>query len=395
MIRRCLIVILLLSLDLAIAGDARTQALGGRDLPYFLDDSQILENPALMAKFNSRAALELSTATQNGYGLLKIGDMILIGAAILRPNSDFDEGYFSLPATIQLPNNNLSILAGVKLDNIAFGIGVHTAGWSEYSKVVTGGTDVIDDRSSGAIGINAGSTYSLDEMLVDAAFRIRINSFKSEYKVGTSTTANQLDGGTSVKFSARAFMPIGNFKFVPAAEFNTISFGYKTINGSTSTVYDNTSAMSLGAGIGAQIPILGDGWIAPGAMFEYSSSKTEPDDTTKNTMSMMILPKLSLSAEVPALKWLTLRAGIVRSFGTVSGKSQINNTIVSESSESYWSYTTQPDLVSLGTGLKLFDERLTIDGTVHYRLLISGPYTLSGVTRDLFTQVTATFQFPE
>jgi len=384
--KKCMVcALLLLIAGLLFGSDARTGALGG-SMPYYLDDVQVLTNPALMPVFGNCGVLELgsypSLSGQSAYGMVGVTENIYVGAALLRNKDNFDiiESMTPLPSDLEAPQNDIDVMIGMALGELSVGFGAHIAGWSYDWEM----GDSKMDWKTNAMAFTVGGAYIYDEMLVDGNLALTMNSYKRENSNGSTTTGTESEGGMSIGMSARAHLPMNSFKIVPAFSFETFSCGYDVDDGSTVTDGPDISTMNINVLVGANIPVFDDGWIAPGLGFRYFTTKWESGSNTENT-TLMVMPEVYVGGEFPVKDWIVARMGYKRFFGTYKEK-----THTTEDEIETWPIYDQgyePDMITVGVGIKLLDGAISIDGTVGENFIHQGGWLVSGIQDNLFGNV--------
>ncbi len=390
--KKALCVVLAAFVAASFANDARVASLGGVQF-FYLDESHAIQNPALLPTFANRAVLELGTYSemglvgQSGYGFVSLGESFSLGAALLRHNDNFDEiiSHY-LPATLQRPQNDFDLLLSLSLGDLALGLGTHFAGWSYKT---TSGDDETT-RKTRAMAFTLGGAYTSGDFLGEANFQLRLNSYKDEDVLGSATSSEESEGGTGLSLNMRAFAPMGDAKLVPSLGFSMFSYTPKTVSGSTTTEGNKYSSMGFFLRCGLNIPVLEEGWVAPGLGVAYVSTKDEGESTT-TTQTLTYLPELYLGAEIPVKDWLVARAAYRRAFG--SFKTKTSNGTETTETQTLADVGLQPDQISIGVGLKLADGAVSIDGFVGENFIHEGGYVVSGIADNLFTMVSTTFSF--
>jgi len=391
----CFLLALLLT-SFANATDTRVISLGG-PVPYIYDEINVFGNPGLMSNFSKRVVLELGshtsgimslpttsgvTSTQNGYAFLPLmGDKFYIGVAGLRHMDDFDN--IELPSDLEAPDNSVDLLFSGLLGDLGIGLGIHRA--SNFEKNEQTSPQLTTTKKTSATGITVGAAMNTDEEpIFDAALNVTMNSFKDETKSST-TTSRESEGGTSISLYARSFLSLGESKLVPALEFWTFSYKDISKNDGTTTTNSENSQMEFRVGTGLMLNVLG-GFIMPGARIVYAKSKTETSDQTEE-QTALVLPELYLGIEVPVKDYLSIRCGYRRAFGRFNTKVTPESGGEIKTSQDWASAGMEPELISLGVGLRLFDGKVTIDASIEENTFIDGTYILSGIEGPLFGKV--------
>ena len=387
--KKIIVLLLMFNAMAVFASDARTEGLGGF-APIFIDDSQIFLNPALAYKFPNFATLELgryvagATTQQSGYGVLRANDYIYIGAGVLREKDDFDNISYDDLIGLHTPTNDFDAMVSLLLGRISIGFGTHLAGWKHYTKSTDTTSTTEHTQKTSVMAFTLGTALESEDLLIDAAFEMRMNSYLNEQVEDDDHMTSKIDGGLGLSFNSRAFLPLGGFKLVPAIGFNM--FGYTPILEYQDSTEKGAkhSLMMISTTVGANIPVFGEGWVAPGVGFMYGSEKQESDDET-NTQTGIVFPQVSLSGEVPLTKWADARFGYRRWFGSLKQEDKTDNT--TQTSTIPINEQTQfmpPDQISVGLGIKLADGKITIDGTIGEQFIHEGGYIISGIEDNLF-----------
>ena len=391
------LIMLLVVISPVFATDARVGAVMGAS-PYIIDEVRVFQNPSLIKFFSNRAVLELGMyrrdalpTNQSGYAFFHITGSIYFGAGVLRKEDEFylmgmgdgGECHYYIPnpvppAGLTLPNNEIDLILATDMGGIALGLGVHMA--RKYWKRETDSNEEL--KKTSALGIKIGASYVKDdEMLFEGNVRIGMNSYKHE----TATFVQESDGGISISLDARTYLPMGEATLIPRVAFST--FSYKDMINDNETF--NASLMTLTVGAGLKVNALG-GWVLPAVEINYRNGEKK-EDSVEYTLTALTLPHLVLASEFPATDWLVVRVGVNRFYGTQTQKETTDGEITT--TQDVTSCFLQPDMLTLGAGVVLFDGTLTIDGTVGDDLLHKGGYIFSGEKGSIFGRVSLGVNF--
>ncbi len=294
-------------------------------------------------------------------------------------------------------------------------------------------------------------------LTVEGAFGIMFNSAKYNYHKDYNYTEAfddstiELDGGLGINVNSRVFYDITEkLSLCGNAQFSTISYSknsdYKgadmnmeiyQISGSDTTYwydttrydtgynYDDYSDMALNFGLGTNYKLPLNGTLACGiGMFydrfkhEYKTEKhysytysyhdpytsftndtsyteTIPSNPYTQTTSTLFFPYFNLGLEIYPKKWFVTRLGVYKYMG--SEKRSYNYTDPDNENEyvdtrdNYTSGWRNSDFLTFGIGFNFSSFRL--DFTVSDKSLFSGTYLFSGNGEDLFTSVSASYEF--
>ncbi len=392
------LIMLLVVISPVFATDARVGAVMGAS-PYIIDETRVFQNPSLIKFFSNRAVLELGKyrpdalpTGQSGYAFFPITGSIFFGAGVLRKEDEFylmgmgDDGecHYYIPnpvppAGLTPPNNEIDLILATDVGDIALGLGIHMA--RKYWKRETDSNEEL--KKTSALGIKIGaSCVKDDEMLFEGNVRIGMNSYKHE----TATFVQESDGGMSISLGARAYLPMGEATLIPRVGFSTFSYKDKI---DAKEIF-NASLMTLTVGAGLKLNALG-GWVLPAVEINYRNGEKKEEDSKEYTLTALTLPHLVLASEFPATDWLVVRVGVNRFYGTQTQKEITEGEITT--TQDVTSCFLQPDMLTLGAGVVLFDGILIIDGTVGDDLLHKGGYIFSGEKGSIFGKVSLGVNF--
>ncbi len=377
------VVIVVLSVSVAFASDARQAALGlgGK---YVHDVNDIIYFPALAINYTNVCQVDLgfySTPPSGQWALFNVGlgDYLAVGGALRREDGRAfdianDMGYTP-------PNPGLNLWAAYDPGYIKFGLGFYHAGYKETEDDENDTTEYVYSIStmaftgSGAMAIGDGSA--------ELGFHLGMNGASDEFTYADGTTeTEESEGGTEIGVMARVFLPLWDlFELVPVVSYN--SFNYTQVVNDTSL--DEYADMTIGVGCAANFEVMDDGFISAGFGFNtYSESVDDSSGTALYEDKTTTFPEITLCTEVPATDWLKLRAGVTKQFAT--------NTH-DEGGEETTTKLGENDFVFLNIGAGVEVGNFTFDFTIDEGNIFQGPYIVSGITDPFTLKASATFDW--
>lgn len=380
------------------SGTGRYSALGNS--PFILDAHvDMLNNPAWNNYYRNYAFADL-TPESNGEFDGHAGVTFAVGKKwnlgfIVNRRSDMWENFRDTTNTL-LPGNVSSpivpfmgLIGTSPSKNFHIGLAPYVAMWSSKST----STDTLvgnSDASSSSLGANLGFIYMIKKGWIEGNVTFRMNKYKTENTVGSTTATSENDGGIQLGVNLRGWIyPSKGSKVavVPVLGFNTYSFQPKQTSGSTTITGLNYSWMSINGGVGLNWPIMDDIQIAGGVLASYNTAKADSGNIEiKN--NDFIAPVFNMAVESRIADWLTGRLGFTKGINMESNEVVAGSTTVEQSGKSVFNSSS----ISLGAGFHF--GRLSIDATVSERWFRHGVNFLSGGDNtDMFGVISASYNF--
>lgn len=379
-------------------GTGRVAALGNS--PFILDaHMDIYNNPAWTNLYKNVAVADLTPDTSAGFDghagvVFAVGKKLSLGF-IVNKRSDMWESFRDttntlLPGNVQSPIVPFMGLFGTSVSkNFHIGIAPYIAMWSSK----TTSTDTLvgnNDASSRSMGANLGFIYMIKKGWIEGAFNFRMNKYKNENTVGSTTSTQENDGGIQFGANFRGWIyPTKGSKVavVPVLGFNTFSFQPKSTAGSTTVTGLNYSWMNISGGVGLNWPIMDDIQIAGGVTASYNTAKADSGNIEIKSTDF-IAPNFNMAVETRIADWLTGRLGFSKGINSESNKVTAGSTTAEQSGLT----VVNASSISLGAGFHF--GRLSIDATISERWFKHGVNFLSGGDQeDMFGVISASYNF--
>jgi hypothetical protein len=444
-------------------GRAREMALGGSPTnPYLMDYYDVFTNPAWASKYadlvyaelgynygafnaqqqtigftygiSSGLAIGLSVGNQEGfafpdnsYGAQFGGNVTNADNMLGGINTYFTGAGFTTPSSSDW--RPLQLYTAFKLGGLSVGAAIYRVGWSYSSDYLDIGDTVHTktEASLGQTGIKVGMLMDMNTVLLDASAMIRFNSGSGKVTPQPPPPGNLSNvyevtaTGTEIAVNARLFMKLSDkFTLVPMARF--LTFGYepeeKYAVGAGlkfNAKPDKYSRTDIEFGVGTNVNVKG-GKIFAGISLESISLKHDvttfvgtaativpiatATQTSKSSVSVLSLPKLSVGAEFDIASWLTGRIGYVKAFASRTQTSEPPSVPKTEYVQTrndiaymplYGSANAACQLLSLGLGFNF--DRVSINGYLNEKWLADGPFISSGVANAMFGNISLSYSF--
>lgn len=380
------------------SGTGRYAALGGS--PFILDAHvDMLNNPAWNNYYRNYAFADLTPETGAGFDghagvTFGVGKKWNLGFIVNRRSdswSNFRDTTNTLfPGNVQAPIVPFMGLIGTSASkNFHIGLAPYVAMWN--SKTTSTDTTVgNNDASSRSMGANLGFIYMIKKGWIEGAFNFRMNKYKNENTVGSTTTLTENDGGIEFGANFRGWIyPTKGSKvaLVPVLSFGTSSFQPKSTTGSTTVTGLNYSWMNIGGGVGLNWPIMDDIQIAGGVTAFYNTAKADSGNIEIKSTDF-IAPNFHMAVETRIADWLTGRLGFSKGINSESNKVTAGTT----TGEQTGLVPVNASSISLGAGFHF--GRLSLDATISERWFKHGFNFLSGGdNEDMFGVISASYNF--
>lgn len=379
-------------------GTGRVAALGYS--PFILDaHMDIYSNPAWTNLYKDVAVADLTPETGAGFDghagvVFGVGKKWSLGF-IVNKRSDMWDSFRDTTNTLFPGGNSSPIvpfmgLIGTSVNkNFHIGLAPYVAMWN--NKTTSSDTNATNtDASSNSMGANLGFIYMIKKGWVEGNFTFRMNKYKSETTVGSTTSTLENDGGIQFGANIRGWIyPSKGSKVavVPVLGFNTFSFQPKSTSGSTTVTGLNYSWMSINGGVGLNWPIMDDIQIAGGVTASYNTAKADSGNTEIKSTDL-IAPNFNMAVETRIADWLTGRLGFSKGINSESNKVTVGTSTGEQTGLS----VVNASSISLGAGFHF--GRLSIDATVSERWFKHGLNFLSGGdNEDMFGIISASYNF--
>jgi hypothetical protein len=406
-------IILILSVACA-ATESRIEVLGNN--PFIRDINNITYCPSLLSQYRDNILIEIgespgsAPAGQWGGAILGANDRLSVGLLLERPAYGFANVYAAngLPS----PSNPIEIMGAVEMKHLVIGLGGYlarrnTEGAIDYimgAPPIVGKTYIDSATNSGVYGGRAGlSLNTVEPYDVDVWLGLLINTFHNEYlrrdaDTLTSTTNSDLSGSYTFNAGIRigSGMPGDKINSSLYADYvlNPYTFIVET---KTDTFQTDVSLTQFQLGLLGRFEYLESGRIIAGVGMSYASSKVTPKvDSTRNAFASIdetntwLRPILNLGLEHTFRRWLTVRAGMVKYFGS--------RTVIRRYDDFYSRIkrpvtSPQADLVTLGFGFQF--RGLQVDANISEELLFNAPHFISGnnLADNIFGKISVTYAF--
>lgn len=282
----------------------------------------------------------------------------------------------------------LKVLFGWQMSpKFALGVAPYYAGWS-YEFDSTGQNH---KWSSMSLGGTIGVLGKLEGGWIEGAVDLKINKYKYERTIATTSNIDENEGGMQMDVFTRAFFTVNKNLGVNLVPY--LGFGMYSWNPTSTPLvaggYNKYSHLNFMGGLGLNMPVLDNGLLAGGLSLGYHQfeNKYEASNYTY-TYSEFVLPQFNLGIEWPFTDWLTGRAGYSRS--VISSKSNVE----SAGNTYFWKSTGVSDskqTITVGFGLDF--NRFNLSGTVGEKLFKDGFYIMTGKTNELFGVLSASYYF--
>ena len=380
------------------SGTGRYAALGNS--PFILDAHvDMLNNPAWNNYYRNYAFADLTPETGAGFDghagvTFGVGKKWNLGFIVNRRQDAWenfrDTSNTLFPGNVQSPIVPFMGLIGTSVNkNFHIGLAPYVAMWSSK----TTSTDTLvgnNDASSSSMGANLGFMYLIKKGWVEGAFNFRMNKYKNENTLGTTTTTSENTGGIQFGANFRAWIyPTTGSKIaiVPVLGFNTYSFQPKVTSGSTTITGLNYSWMNINGGVGLNWPIMDDIQIAGGVTAQYNTAKADSGNIEIKSTDF-IAPNFNMAVETRIADWLTGRLGFSKGINSESNKVTAGSTTGEQTGLS----VVNASSISLGAGFHF--GRLSLDATISERWFKHGVNFLSGGDgEDMFGIISASYNF--
>lgn len=324
----------------------------------------------------------------------------------------------------------LQLYSALKLANLTLGLAIYRSSWSTSLDTLVGAATVNtkDEASVVQTGFKVGALFDLNNLLLDVSAFLRINSGTAKHTppppVAPALSGNEeiKATGTEIGLNARLFMKLNEkFTLVPLARFSTFSYEpevtYAIPAGrKLNSKPDKYSRTDFEGGIGVNVTVpsgrlfagLGLEWISlkhdystfrsPATAGDLDAPDTNVVQTTKNTTSVLSLPKVTLGAEFDIASWLTGRLGYFKAFSSRTITTEPTGALKQENSETFnfqfyptYGLAISDQLLSLGLGFHF--DRFALDGYLAEGWLADGPYVLSGENNTMFCVLSLSYSF--
>jgi len=387
------------------SGTARYEALGNS--PFILDASiDMNNNPAWTVEYRNYAFGDLGRNNVNDFELsdqwaganfgiskdVNLGIVANKTESLWSAFSTWNNNYLGDTLGVSAPIVPLKLLFGWKTSpNFALGVDASFASWSsENSSTVSGSTSTLK-KNSMTIGGTVGVIGKLNKTdWIEGAVDVKSNSYKWELSGPINQTYDN-DGGLQMGAFTRGSFVVSkslNLKLVPYLAFDM--FGFDPKNSASTASLNNYSWMNFMGGLGIDMPVLDDGFIAGGLSFGYHSYEDNLDGSFKYTANEFMLPEINMAIEWNFTEWLQGRLGYQRA--VTSGDYKYEESVSGNTFENKNSFASNP-VQTISTGIGFQFGRFSLDGTVGEKFYKQSPYIVSGKTQDVFGVLSASYNF--
>ncbi|MCI0472320.1 MAG: hypothetical protein L0Y76_01920 [Ignavibacteria bacterium] len=387
------------------SGTARYEALGNS--PFILDASiDMNNNPAWTTQYKNYAFGDLGRNTVNDFELsdqwaganFGVSKKINLGIVANKTESmwsafsNWNSNYVVDSLGISAPIVPLKVLFGWQTSpNFALGVAPQFASWSSENDQTVSGVNSNLKKSSMTFGGTVGVIGKLNKSdWIEGAVDFKSNTFSWE---STSPSGNQTidnSGGMELGIFTRAFFVVEkslSLKLVPFLSFDM--YGFDPQNSASTAAFNQYSWMNFMGGLGINMPVLDDGFIAGGLSFGYSSYEDKLDGSGTFSANEFMLPEINMGIEWNFTEWLQGRVGYQRAVSNGSYKWEATSGDVYENKNSFASNPVQ----TISTGLGFQFGRFSLDGTIGEKFYKQSPYIVSGKTQDVFGVLSASYNF--
>jgi hypothetical protein len=265
-----------------------------------------------------------------------------------------------------------------------------------WSRDITNGTPNYDSTLKSMIfGGSLGIVAMMKNGWVEGNVDVRLNSYKFEYDTsGAVVSSDEVDGGLELAVHLRGFFMVskpGKVNLVPYAHFGM--FNWKPKYNDPNTRLTEYKHMDIYGGVGINMPVLDDGMLAGGLSVGFRSHEENSDnDSLVVKFTHFTLPQFNLGLEWAFTDWLTGRAGYSRAVTSDKTTSDLNRPTPANTREVTQLSASNPDqTVTLGLGMHF--GRFSFDGLIGERVFKHGAYILSGHQDDLYSVISASYNF--
>lgn len=393
------------------SGTGRYEALGNS--PFILDAAtDINNNPAWVSYYRNygfgdvgRSILsDFELSDQWGGFTMSTGKQLTLGLVVNKTEDnwgDFNSNSWGTDSSLRPsylgisdPIVPIKILFGYSANkNLHLGLAPYFRMWS--SSYSSSDTNIADyDRSSSSLGASLGIISVMKNGWVEGAVNFRMNKYKSEVTLGSTTTTTENEGGIRLSAGLRGWFTINKsnkLAFVPYLGFATYSWNPKQTSGSTTTNGMSYSSMNLTVGFGLNLPVVDDIQVAGGLSLGYDKEKADSNNVTLES-SEFVLPKFNLAAEWSIADWLTARAGFERYIRRRTSNSTYTSSGSTTTNEWKWTDASSGiQTIAIGAGFHF--GRFSLDATVSEKWLKEGINFVSGGDTDLFGVISMSYNF--
>jgi len=379
--KKALVLMLVLVSATAIFGSYARQISLGNSSNYFQDATNVLRVPGLAPKYGNLVDLELGQFAATGFTPtgqwamvnLSLTDAIYFGGALRR----CEGRAFDMAADYGLtsPNPGFDVWAAYDLGGLGVGLGVYAAG---YSRGTTYEESIQEENYKASVmTVKAGVAAEIGETEIEGVAIFSMNKVsQDDTNADTTTYTFESTGGTEIGVGLRGFIPWGyDAVLVPRLGFSTFSSGWEENDNTTITQSDGDfSTMILSVGAALNYTVMEDGIISVGLGVDLNTETDELDTSATSEDKRMVMPEVTIGAEIPAFDWMVLRTGVTKQF--------VKHTVNTNGDEVVTSDNEGNDLfVSFGAGLTLGDFEL--DMSISEDFLFYGPNVVSGVANNI------------
>ena len=274
------------------------------------------------------------------------------------------------------------------MENMGLGLRLTMGGDSYKAETVSAAGTTTNDQKASVFGVRLGFLYLLDGEkdgnTIEAAFAYNKGSATREVDTGDATTStmDEITGGTEIHFDARMFYAIGDETFlVPILHFNTSDKSWESSMGGNLGTGNDVSGSNMSLAVGLNSEVADDVRIIAGLTLVGMDSETDEEKypsgaTTVNnvTTKTTTLPAWHLGTEFAVFDWMTARVGASKTSSTeeVEAETGVTGTITTTTvtnARNAWA-------MNLGIGIKI--DNFSLDARVNDTALFNGGYLYNG-----------------
>ncbi len=378
--------------------------------PFSVDPAFMLTNPAYATHYSSYLWFDAGLSGNGSEGLGEqfggtfslsdnfTGGIVLArsdaqGFSLINPNifgevTNLSNNYPYFP-----PQNTWEVMGALRAGSVDFGLALSYA----TSSANTSGQSSLDTTSRFAdfkqLGFSGGLLVRGDDGLL---FDLDANALLPSITSGTSTVGKI--SVTAFGVNTRMFIPVKkDFYFVPIANLY-LSSGTSTF---LATPKDLPSSTNIDAGAGVNF-WQGGIHIMSGVTFGFYKQITPAiaDISPSTSKSQTIVPRWTIGAEWPVVKWFTARLGYFASSGSETTEQKLTATTTSTTTlgkaDLYSPFFGSPNsgvpTSGLNVGASFVIARFTIDAVVS-TIALHDPFAGFARSDGMFGFMTLSYKF--
>lgn len=364
--------------------------------PFSVDPLFVQENPAYAVHYPGLLAFDLGFYDgpsggigQSFEGYFPASQSVTLGFILARNdattfslvNPNLFGSLNTAPArnTYSRPLSAWELLSGFKLGAADLGIAVSYLHSDSGTSTPIAADSTTQLAEFSQLGLSAGTLMKFGDAMLDVGATMILPSLTNTTSSGTAETTSSEWKMMTLGVNSRMFIPTStDFYLVPILNFYFA-------NGTTTKIgspKDLPTSTNIDAGLGVNFWARGI-HIMSGVSFSRYAQTAPSIDTLRPalTKAQTILPRFTVGAEWPVLRWLTVRMGYLTSSGTETRESATSSTMIRTTTRSltnpymplftnsFNGESTQGN-VSAGVGITI--DRFTIDATVNSALFHGG-----------------------